>query len=646
MHKVERSLLFAGLCAIAAMPALAGPTIPEDPRIDSNGRLVATWPKDRLFDHLHMRLELDIPDINKPYLSALETLEVSPLGIGRGQITLDCDGPKVQSVTLDGQGASFSQADRKLNIVFPRMVPVGQKATLAIQYSLEFDHGGGQGLTFSQAKEDGSSLTTRSTQIHAQGEAELNSRWFPCLDHPSEKLTTELIVTVEDGYEVVSNGHLVSKTATNPPGRTRWHWLQDKPHSNYLVTLVVGKLAVVDVGGPDTARPGLAMPVYTPIGTEENVKTSFANTPEMIAFFEKTFGVAYPWDKYAQVLVRDFAAGGMENTSCTLLTVGSSRARERGSQDSLISHELAHQWFGDLVTCRSWDHLWLNEGWATYCEALWDEHKGAMQSPEKARSAYERNFRHRRGTGGLSAPETPAIVSNRFKNPDAVFMKSDNPYGKGAALLNMLRSRLGEETFYKGVKTYLERYQYSTAETDDFRRVMEEVSGESLERFFAQWFDRPGRPQLEVDLNWDQKAGELSVAVEQGQTIDGLNPAYAFTIPVFVQLPDKSTRWVFIDMDTRAASATVKLPAKPEQVSVDPHNTIYCGLGVRKELAMWIEEAAHGPTVSAQLDAVDYLKELDSQEAKTALAALAANERLDGEVRAAASASLASVSDR
>src|SRR5205823_3219081 len=137
---------------------------------------------------------------------------------------------------------------------------------------------------------------------------------------------------------------------------------------------------------------------------------------------------------------------------------------------------------------------------------------------------YQRHFRHGRGRREMSAPETPAIVSNRFTSPDAVFMKADNPYGKGAAIMNMLRCRLGEETFYKGVHVYLERYRFGTAETDDFRRVMEEVSGESLERFFSQWFDRPGRPQLEVDLNWDEKTSELTVAVEQSQQIDGLNP--------------------------------------------------------------------------------------------------------------------------
>jgi aminopeptidase N len=588
MNHAHRVFL-AGLLFLSA-PALAEPPVAPDPRINpETGRFLASWPKDRLFDHIHMILDLDIPDINKAYLDAVETLAVSPLGVPRGAITLDCRGPQVSQVTCNGQPCKFDQPENKLVITFPKALQLGEKADLVIHYTLDYKDGKtGEGLTFSPGKSDGGSLTTQNTQIHAQGEAELNSLWFPCLDHPSEKLTTEVIVTVEEGYEVVSNGHLVSKT--NPvPGRTRWHWSQDKPHSNYLVTLVVGKLAVVEVGGPDTGRPGLSMPVFVPFGREDNVKKSFANTPDMVAFFEKTFGVPYPWDKYAQCLVRDFAAGGMENTSCTLLTVGTSRANERGQQDDLISHELAHQWFGDLVTCRSWDHLWLNEGWASFCEALWNEHKGSLTSPEKARSAYLRTIkgfaRGQIARNNTSAPSAPAIVSNRFTDPDRVFMKTDDPYGKGAVILHMLRQRLGDEAFFKGTHNYLEKYRFSTAETDDFRRCLEAASGQSLERFFCQWCDRPGLPRLEIDESWDAEKKELKVSVEQTQTINAQNPAYAFSLPVFVKLPDDTTRWLYIDMDGKTASATMALPDKPTEISIDPNLTVLAGTETRKELS-------------------------------------------------------------
>jgi aminopeptidase N len=639
-----RLLLAALLVAIAAVMTPAARA--DDPRIDSNGRLRATWPKDRLFDHHHMRLELTIPDMAKPYLEGVETLTVSSVGGTRDRISLDCDGPRVGLVSLGGASCDFEQAGKRLNIRLPRPLPWGSKADLKIQYTLDFAKARGEGLTWSKGKPDTDSPTTQFPQIHAQGQAELNSRWFPCLDHPSEKLTTELLVTVEDGYEVVSNGRLVSRKPTDEPARTVWHWSQDKPHTAYLVTLVVGKLAVVEVGGPDSARPGLPMSVYTPIGTEENVKTTFANTADMVACFEERFGVKYPWDKYAQCLVRDFKAGGMENTSCTLLMASTSGPIPGGMQDDLISHELAHQWFGDLVTCRSWDHLWINEGWATYAEALWQEYKGAKASPERARSAYHRAVlgfaRGQRAGNEGSAPADPAMVSNRFTDPDSVFQKADDPYGKGGMVLHMLRERVGDEAFFNGTRLFLKRFAYKTAETDDFRRVMEEVSGQSLERFFGQWCLRPGLPRLAVSQEWDEAASTLTISVEQTQTVDALNPAYAVSIPVLIKVGEDETRWAYIDMETKAASTSVKLPGKPVQVSVDPNLTILAAVKVEKPLAMWLDEAVNGVTLAARYDAVQHLCGVKHAAAQSLLARIAADEGVDPLLRDAAARAVAS----
>jgi aminopeptidase N len=602
----------------------------QDPRIDpSTGRQIATWPKDRLFDHVHMRLELRFPDIGKAYLDGRQTLTIRPVGQERAGIVLDCDGPVVSAVTLNGAGCGFEQRGPKLVVTFPGVLERGASADLVIQYGLDFSKRKqkqkGQGLTYSPAKPDAPSLTTQFPQIHAQGQAESNSRWFPCLDHPSERLTTELVVHVEDGYEVVSNGRLVSREPSDLPGAVRWQWLQDKPHAAYLVTLVVGKLARVEVGGPDSARPGMAMPVFTPHGTEANVASTFAHTAQMMAFFEQRFGVRYPWDQYAQCIVRDFAAGGMENTGCTLLLLSASREMEAGQLDDLISHELAHQWFGDLVTCRSWDHLWVQEGWATFSEALWAEHKAAGEGEAKARAAYQRsilsNYRGQRARNRASAPGSPAIVSNRFTDPELVFRKSDDPYSKGAVILHMLRVRLGDEVFFRGARVYLERFAYKNVETDDFRRVMEEVSGQSLERFFAQWCLRPGLPRLKVEQAWDEATSTLTVSVEQTQTIDRHNPAYAITLPVLVKLSDSESRWMSIDMDTRHASGSMVLPSKPEQVSVDPNLTVLAAVRVEKPLAMWVEEAMNGPTLLARVRAVEYL--VETRQAEGAVAAVA-----------------------
>ncbi len=583
----------------------------EDPRIDASGRLIATWPKDRLFDHEHMRLELRFPDMGRAVLEGVQTLTIRPIGRARAAIELDCDGPVAAEVMLNGAACSFVQEGKKLLIRFPAELARGATGRLTIRYSLDYSRQKGQGLTYSPGKPDAESLTAQFPQVHAQGQAESNSRWFPCLDHPFERLTSELIVHVEQGYEVISNGRLISRAPSDAPGMTRWHWLQDKPHAAYLVTLVIGKLARVDLEGLDSVRPGLPMPVFTPHGTEENVATVFASTPRMVAFFEERFGVPYPWDQYAQCIVRDFAAGGMENTSCTLLLLGASRATQPGQMDDLIAHELAHQWFGDLVTCRSWDHLWLQEGWATFSEALWQEHLAAPKGEARAKAAYMRtilgNFRGQRTRNRGSAPGAPPIVSNRFTDPERVFRKADDPYAKGAIILHMLRQRLGDEVFFRGTKLYLERFAYRNVETDDFRRVMEEVSGRSLERFFTQWCLRPGLPRLKVEQAWDEESSTLTVSVEQTQKIDYLNPAYAFTLPVLVKLGEEETRWMHVEVDSRTATGTMKLPSKPTQVSVDPDLTVLAAVRVEKPLSMWIDEALHGPTLLARLRAVEHL---------------------------------------
>lgn len=609
---MKRPLIHGMVGVLALAASVATGQAPDDPRIDpASGRLIATWPKDRLFDHVHMRLELRFPDMGRAALEGVQTLSLRPLGRGRAGIVLDCDGPVASEVTLNGGSCQFEQEGKQLRVRFPSELARGAMGELVIRYTLDFSGQKGQGLTYSAAEPDAESLTSQFPQVHAQGQAESNSRWFPCLDHPSERLTTELIVHVEQGYEVVSNGRLVSQGPSDAAGAVRWHWLQDKPHSPYLVTIVIGKLARVEFGGPGSARPGVPMPVFTPHGTEGNVASTFAGTPEMMAFFEDRFGVPYPWDQYAQCIVRDFASGGMENTSCTLLLLRASRATQPGRMDDLIAHELAHQWFGDLVTCKSWDHLWLQEGWATYSEALWQEHKAAPEGEDKARAAYLRsilgNYRGQRSRNRSSAPAAPPMVSNRFTDPERVFRKADDPYSKGAVILHMLRSRLGDEVFFRGARLYLERYSYKSVETDDFRRVMEEVSGRSLEQFFAQWCLRPGLPRVDVEQAWDEATSTLTVSVEQMQTIDYLNPAYAFTLPVLIKLSEDDARWMHIDIDSRRATASLVLPSKPTQVSVDPNLTVLAAVRVEKPLAMWADEALHGPTLLARLRAVEHL---------------------------------------
>jgi len=626
---------------------------PKDPRIDfETGRQLGVWPLDRPFDHIAMRLELDFPDMSKANLTGVETITLAAIGVPRTIVPLDCVGPVVKSVTADGaKPCTFTQEHGKLLITLPQPAQPDKPITVVIAYDLDFSKNRGEGLTYSKANPEADGLTRQSPQIHAQGEAQCNSQWFPCHDFPNDKLTSQIIVNIEEGYEVVSNGHLVSRSAagTGPDGkpRERWDWLQDKPHSPYLVTVAIGKFAVLEFGGPQSARPGIPIPVYTPFGTEEAVQKLYASTPEMIAYFEETFDEPYPWDKYAQCLVRDFAAGGMENTSCTLMTLGSTRG-EAGSQDDLISHELAHQWFGDLVTCKTWAHIWLNEGWASYAEALWNEHKGAKITEEKARTGYQKTvrgfFQSQRFRNKSTWPQYTPLVSNRYRKADNLFTRPEDPYAKGAMLLHMLRQRIGDAAFFKGTQAYLDHYKFGVAETDDFRREMEASSGQSLERFFDQWAFRPGLPRLAIELEWNDATSSLAVGIKQTQPINGMNPAFAFSLPIRFKFEDGSFQSVSLDIDATETSASFKLPSKPSQVSVDPGMTIIAPSTITKELAWWMDELRDGPTYASRIAAAealaDSLAAIENAAVRAALAAAAADDSLDSTIRLTASNAL------
>lgn len=579
-----------GLGSATSRPDLDAPA-PVAPLQAASGRDPGNYPPPRHFDHLHMLLELDIPDIATPFLTGRETLRVTPVGKARESLELDLADPVVVGVAVKigseaaARPVAFTRKNRKLTVQFDRPVGLNETAEVVIDYTLDFPNHAGAGLTWTAGRPDARSETDRVPQIHSQGEPDSNRRWFACHDFPNERLTTELIVTVNDGYEVLSNGRMISKDA-RPDGRVRWHWLQDKPHANYLVLLVIGKFGVVELNTSGTAR--VPCPLYVPLGTEKNAAAVYAKTPAMMSFFEKVFDEPYPWDKYAQACVRAFAAGGMENTSATTMRSESASARP-GSQSDVISHELAHQWTGDLVTCKSWEHLWLNEGWATYAEALWAEEEGRLRGgPAEARRAYQREVAgfvaQETALNRTYAPDYPGLVSNRYGGPFEVFVRPNNAYSKGAVLLHMLRMRLGDDAFFRGVRLYIDRFKLKLAETDDFRKVMEEASGDSLERFFEQWAYRPGTPRLGVDFAYDSRQKLLTITVEQTQQIDKDNPAYAFTVPVYVEFDEGPGRYFYLDTDRRRVEKAFRVESRPVDAIVDPNMAICAPTDVRTPL--------------------------------------------------------------
>ena len=501
----------------------------------ASGRSLRNYPHDREVDLLHMRLELSIPSMDEPRVESREVLEFTPVAGQVAEFSLDARAMEVRGVTSPGREAGFAYDGSRLAIRLSPPVLPGERAQVVIDYALDDPP---DGLLWTPAIAE---QPERTPQIHTQGEAESNSYWFPGHDFPNERLTTELVVTVPEGFMASSNGRLVShehRVVASAGGERRvevWHWSQEKPHVTYLVSLVVGRFDVVDVG-----TAALPMPVYVPPGRGKDVAGTYGRTREMATVFERLVDEAYPWARYAQLVVTNFNAGGMENTSATNMfdfaILGEADLLDH-EFEGLISHELAHQWFGDLVTCNSWEHLWLNEGFATFLTGLWVENRepgGGEAAWMSGRDAYDRGvlgwFDGLIGGDGGSLPGTVGMCSNVYAHPGETFGRGSNPYPKGASILHMLRRRLGDEVFFRGLRLYVDRHALKTVETSDLRYAMEEVSGEGLEQFFAQWCTRPNLPRVEVTV--EREGARAKVSARQTQKIDGDNPAFEFDLPL------------------------------------------------------------------------------------------------------------------
>jgi len=571
---------------------------------EATGRNTLNYAPHRHVDLAHMKLELDIPDMNDPTLDAVEELTFTPIarpvevigldaiGFEFGEIT-GTHGARVESTSYDGE---------RLQIRFARPLEPGKKAGVRLEYALNDPVDG----LFWTPEQEG--WGDRAAQIHTQGQPETNRHWFAAHDFPNERLTTELIVTVPEGFLVSSNGRLVSEKTRS--GRTTFHWLQDDDHPAYLVSLVVGKFDVVDVG--DDRVP---MPVYVPPGRAGDVEGTYGMTMEMLRVFEERFDEPYPYDRYAQLVVYNFGAGGMENTAATTMydtAIYSEKDLIDDDLEGLISHELGHQWFGDLITCEDWAHIWLNEGWATYTSALWEE------ADEGWDAGYLRrvlgNFDRVRAMDLLSPSDEraglrPAMVSRVYEHPWEVFRRQSNPYSKGASVLHMLRMKLGEEVFFDATAEYVDRFKNDVVETSDFREVLEDVSGLSLDRFFHQWVHRPGIPNVVVTGRYDLEDRRLELVVEQTQRMDEFVPAFVFELPIEITTESGETRTVTIDVDSSRHERTVDLESEPTMVVVDPELHVLKDLKVEMPEAWIVAQFESGRTLPARVLAARELTE-------------------------------------
>jgi len=412
---------------------------------------------------------------------------------------------------------------------------------------------------------------TTPQQIWTQGETENNSRWFPTIDKPNERCTQEIYLTVQSKFETLSNGKLISSQENSDGTRTDY-WKQDLPHAPYLFMLGIGEFAIVE-----EKWKGKDLLYYVEEEYKPYAKEIFGHTPEMLSFFSDLLNYPYPWAKYAQIIVRDYVSGAMENTTAVIFgdfVQKTDRELIDNHNDFIVAHELIHHWFGDLVTCENWANLTMNEGFANYGEYLWFEHKYGKDYAEyhriKELNAYLQT---------VQMQGSHDLIWYDYEDKEHTF--DAHSYNKGALVLHMLRNYVGDEIFFLGLNKYLVDNAYTEVEADELRLAMEDVSGEDLNWFFNQWYFSSGHPDLDIVYSYDAMKQALYIDVEQLQNPNQNEAIYVLAFTVHAHFKN-GTRREFPVMLTKRKQRIVleDVLEKPAVTILDGKNVL---LGTKNE---------------------------------------------------------------
>ncbi len=545
----------------------------------------------RSYDLQHIRLDLRL-DERIQSVAGTSTLVLRPLQAGLETVEVDSAELRIQSVTFpDGTPLPFEEAGETLRIRLPRPAGPDDLLTLTIAY----DGKPRKGLYFFQPDR---SYPKRHPQIWSQGEMDDSHFWFPVYDYPNDRTTSEGFYTVNSSFTVISNGRLLGVTENTQLRTKTYHWKQEVPHSTYLVSVVAGEFEKY------TERAGdVPLEYYVPPGTgREKALRSFSETPAALRFFTGRIGLPYPYAKYSQTTVQEFTFGGMENISATTLndrTLHEADSEPQSSSVDLVAHELAHQWFGDLLTCRNWAHLWLNEGFATFWAALYREHRYGREEylnevrEDRGRYLDEDRQRYRR-----------PLVTSYYSDPVDLFDRTT--YQKGFLVLDMLRYLLGDERFFRAMAHYARTYRNQTVVTDDFQKAVEEASGENLGWFFEQWVRQAGYPELSVSQEWDESARQARLVIQQTQALDEMTPLFRMPVDVEFTTPG-GTKAVRIEFSRQREEYTFDLDAKPLMTRFDPDGRVLMTVQFHKPAAELLYQLEHDPSIVGRIWAAEQL---------------------------------------
>lgn len=559
-------------------------------------------------EHIFLDLALDIP--NQSYEGTCQ-IRLNPVRSDIDRLTLDAVALQIQSVQVDDTTPSFDYDGEQLQIRLVSAPPAGQPILITIGYRVEKPQ---RGLYFIGPSLD---YPDKPTQVWTQGEDEDSRYWFPCFDYPGQLATSEIRVRLPQQYLAISNGELVS---TETLGDEKiYHWLQKEVHPSYLMTLAVGDFAEIR-----DEWQGKPVTYYVEKGREADARRTMGDTPAMIEFFSQAYGYPYAFPKYAQVCVADFIFGGMENTSTTLLTdrclLDERAALDNRNAESLVAHELAHQWFGDLVVIKHWSHAWIKEGMASYAEVLWTNRQYGPQEAayyylEEARSYLsEDSSRYRR-----------PMVTHIYR--EAIELYDRHLYEKGACVYHMIRAELGDELFFKAIQTFVQDNAHKTVETVDLLRAIEKASGRNLQFLFDQYVFRGGHPDYKLAYSWDGDSNLAKLTVTQTQAKPGDSSSksglFDLKIPVgfgFVKDGKVSLQPFTVRVHEYEQSFYFPLAEKPQFVSFDVNNAYLKTVALEYPLAELKAQLQHDPDPISRIYAAEAIAKKGGLEAVKALA--------------------------
>jgi aminopeptidase N len=565
-------------------------------------------------EHIALDLVLDIPNSS---FTGTCAIRLNPVRSAIESLTLDAVDLKIDRVEIDGTDCDFNYDGELLHIPVKVDVTAGKILDLVIHYGVKNPQ---RGMYFIHPDEH---YPDKPTQVWTQGEDEDSRFWFPCFDYPGQLATSAIRVQVPKDFVAISNGELVEQTMF---GEDRvYQWMQKEIHPTYLMTLAVGRFS--EIADSWNGKP---VTYYVEQGLEESAKLSMGKTPRMIEFFSEKFGYPYPFPKYAQVCVADFIFGGMENTSATLLMdrclLDKRASLDNFNTESLVAHELAHQWFGDLVVIKHWSHAWIKEGMASYCEVLWTEHEY-----DKDEAAYyllgeaqsylsEDSDRYRR-----------PIVTNIYR--EAIELYDRHIYEKGACVYHMIRTELGDELFDRFVHTFVNDNAHKTVETIDVLRAIDKATGRNLAFLFDQYVYRGGHPDYKVAYSWDGDSKLAKLTVTQTQAKEGVhtltNDLFDLKIPIgfgYVKDGVADVKVTKIRVYEKEQVLYFPLETKPDFISFDVGNNYLKTVTLEYPLPELKAQLKSDPDPISRIYATEAIAKKGNLEAVAALTECLANE--------------------